>query len=98
MTLAERIEKYLGDHEVATITCPSHELLWEALTTLRAHHETTEQSVWGLESRHEDGEWLTYYALYPTRAQAQLAAGNGRPVGVEWRVVEYRKRGAVEPS
>ena len=51
--------------------------------------------LWGLESRFEDGRWLTYYALYPSRLKAQEAANNGRPSNVEWRVVEYRK---VTPS
>lgn len=51
--------------------------------------------LWGLESRFGDGQWLTYYALYPSRLKAQEAANNGRPSEVEWRVVEYRK---VTPS
>lgn len=35
--LAQRIEKYLGDHEILPVTSPSHQLLNEALTALRGH-------------------------------------------------------------
>lgn len=49
------------------------------------------KTVWGLESKSVGGDWQTYYMVYPTLRAAEVAAGNGRPAGVEWRVVEYRK-------
>lgn len=40
----QRIEKYLGDHEIAAVTSPYNELLNDALTVLHAHETITEPS------------------------------------------------------
>lgn len=47
--------------------------------------------VYGLESKAPAGAWTTYYTLYPTKAKAEAAAANGRPAGVQWRVVAYQR-------
>lgn len=61
--------------------------------------ETAGEPVWMLERRHPGGDWTLYYAVYPSRLTAEAAMGNARPLGIEWRVVEYApNHSAVQPS